>query len=198
MKEIIFLYLLNLLSISAKEFRIVAIGDSLTAGYGVESEFSYPSVLEKELIKKYPDIKVINAGVSGATSATGLVQLKWQLKREIDLIILCLGANDGLRGLDLNETEKNMNQMILLAKKKKIKILLAGMKLPLNYGKEYLTKFISMYPNLAKKHNLILMPYFLEGVGGEKSLNLSDGIHPNKDGYKIIVKNLLPYIEKLL
>ena len=186
------------LNLQAKSPVIVALGDSVTAGYGVAKEEAYPFLLEKKLQKKFPGAKVINAGISGATTASAISNLRWQMKRKFDLLILCLGGNDGLRGLNLKNSKNNLSRAITVAKENGIKVLLVGMKIPKNYGGQYRKEFEAMYPALAKKHNVPLMPFLLKDVGAVKSLNLPDGIHPNAKGYKIVAENIFPIVEKLL
>lgn len=183
---------------SAESVRIVFLGDSLTAGYGVAKESAYPSLVEKLLQEKGHEVEVINAGISGSTTASALSRLKWQLRSPFQVLVLALGANDGLRGLSVGNARKNLSKTIELAKSKNIKVLLVGMKMPKNYGKRYRQGFSEMFPKLAKEHEVLLMPFLLDGVGGVKELNQPDGIHPNEKGYKVISQKILPYIERLL
>lgn len=174
---------------------IVFIGDSLTEGYQLSKEEAYPYLIEKELKKKKPEIKVINGGVSGATTASGPKRLDWYLKSKPDIIVLALGANDGLRGLKISETEKNLEKVVEKAQSQGIKVVLAGMKMPTNYGEAYRKEFESIFPRLAKKHKLKLVPFLLENVGGKIELNLSDGIHPNARGHEVMAKTVLKVLE---
>jgi acyl-CoA thioesterase-1 len=176
---------------------ILVLGDSVSEGYGVAKKDSYPSLLEKKLKEKH-NVKVINSSISGSTSASAPGRLKWALRNKPDILILALGGNDGLRGIQPEATFNNLDKTIQLAKKNNIKILLAGMVMPFNYGKEYRKEFSGTFSKLAKKHKLEFMPFLLKDVGGNKDLNLPDGIHPNEKGYKIVVKNILPHVEKLL
>ena len=163
--------------------KIVLFGDSLMAGYGLPKEHHLSIILETNLKKAGLDIKVINGSVSGSTSSGGLNRADWSLSEpDIDLVILGLGANDLLRGIQPDETEKNLEQIIKVARNKKIKIILAGMVAPETHGKKYKKKFDAIYPKLAKKYNLALIPFLLEGVALNPTLNQQDGIHPNKDG----------------
>lgn len=187
---IVFQFLL--LSVNAK--RIVILGDSLTEGYGVAKEYSYPSLLAKKLSVKFPKIKIINAGTAGATSAIATSSLKWQLKGKPDMVLIALGANDGLRGLKVEATEKNLTDAIMLLKENNVKVVLIGMKLPFNYGEEYRIKFEKMFDRLSKKHNALYFPFLLKGVGGIKKYNISDGIHPNEKGHEIIAENLYQFL----
>jgi acyl-CoA thioesterase I len=179
--------------------KILFLGDSLTAGYGVSKKMAFPALIEKQFNKKSPGrVRVFNGGISGSTTAGGVARLKWYLKRKPDILVLALGANDGLRGVNLNASKKNLSLVILKAKELKIKILLAGMLLPLNYGKNYRGRFKKMFIELAREHQLKLVPFLLKGVGGEPKFNIEDGIHPNEEGHKIITKTLTPYLEDLL
>ncbi|MDH4082834.1 MAG: arylesterase [Nitrospira sp.] len=190
----------NAVSPSASDTRprIVAFGDSLTAGLGVQADESYPAQLQRRLDDlKYP-YRVINAGVSGDTTAGGLRRVPWILKNEPELVILELGANDGLRGLSVDQTKSNLRQIVKQLKEAGAAVVLAGMKLPPNYGKDYTTRFEAIYPALAQEYHLPLIPFFLEGVGGASSLNQADGIHPTKDGYEIVVEQVLKVIKAVL
>tara|TARA_B100001971_G_C18267890_1_gene595795 strand:- start:8936 stop:9544 length:609 start_codon:yes stop_codon:yes gene_type:complete len=176
---------------------ILFLGDSLTAGYGVEQEFAYPALVEKELNKKH-QVKVLNGGVSGSTTASGKSRLKWFLKAKPDILVLILGANDGLRGIKLEESKKNLEEIILMAKEKGLKVILGAMLLPPNYGKEYTTKFKKMYEELKDQHKLAWIPFVLKDVAGIAEKNIEDGIHPNAKGHAIIAKNMIPYLEPYL
>lgn len=179
---------------------VLFFGDSLTAGYGLSSEEAFPALIEKELNKKMSRVKVINGGLSGETSAGGVSRIDWLLRQPIQIFVLELGANDGLRGLPLNQTRKNLQAIIDKVKTKNpgVKIVLAGMMVPPNMGNQYMSEFRGIYPDLAKKNNATLIPFLLEGVGGIEKLNQSDGIHPNVEGHKIVARNIAPVIEKLL
>lgn len=197
MKYIYFILTL-LINFSAFGKTILILGDSLTEGYQLAKEEAYPSLIEKELSKKHPDIKVINGGVSGATSASGLKRLDWYLKARPEIMVLALGANDGLRGLKPNDTEKNLSLTIEKAQSRQIKVILAGMKMPPNYGEKYRKEFESVFEKIAHKYKLKSIPFLLEGVGGVPELNLPDGIHPNKKGHEVMAKNVLRVLEKEL
>lgn len=171
---------------------IVALGDSLTEGYGLTKEEAYPALLQERLQRTFPQVKVINAGVSGSTSASGESRLKWQLKNKPQMLFLALGANDGLRGQNVDALKKNLDKTIQLAKANNVYVILAGMKIPLNYGDDYRKKYEAIFPALAKTHKVDLVPFLLEGVATNKALNLPDGIHPNAEGYKKIADALLP------
>lgn len=178
--------------------KILVLGDSLAEGYGLEESMAFPRVIETELRNKKLNVEIINGGVSGATSANGLQRLKWHLKKPVDMVLLELGANDGLRGLKLEETKKNLKSIIQYAKDKKIKIAMLGILMPPNYGKDYTTQFEKMYKEIAKEEKLPFLPFLLEGVAGVPSLNLPDGIHPNQKGHEVIGKKVAVFVEKLL
>ncbi len=181
-----------------KKVVIVAFGDSLTAGLGVPANQAYPAQLAKKLTTSGYLAKVVNAGVSGETTAGGLRRIRWILKNKPDIVILCLGANDGLRGLSLIEMEKNLSKIITALQKEKVVVVLAGMKIPPNYGIRYTRAFEDIYPKLAKRFELTLIPFLLEGVATRPTLNQADGIHPTAGGYKIIVDHIWPIIQKVL
>jgi acyl-CoA thioesterase-1 len=185
-------------SVSDDRPRIVAFGDSLTAGLGVQADESYPAQLQRRLDSLGYYYRVINAGVSGDTTAGGLRRVPWILNNKPELVILELGANDGLRGLPVDQTKSNIRQIIRQLQKAGTTVVLAGMKLPPNYGQDYTTSFEAMYQMLAKEYQLVLIPFFLEGVGGSSSLNQADGIHPTKEGYGIIVEQVLKVLRPVL
>jgi acyl-CoA thioesterase-1 len=179
---------------------ILFFGDSLTAGYGLSTEEAFPALAEKQLNKSGKSVKVVNAGLSGETSAGGLSRIDWILRQPIDIFVLELGANDGLRGLPLDQTRKNLQAIIDKVKSKypRTKFVLAGMMVPPNMGKEYAADFKKIYPELAKKNNATLIPFLLEDVGGIEKLNQTDGIHPNVEGHKIVARNISKILEPLL
>jgi len=174
--------------------RLLVLGDSLTSGYGLPAEDAFPERLEESLRKTGLNITVINASVSGDTSAGGLSRLDWALNDHPHLVILELGANDALRGLPAQQTYKNLDVMIGRVVGKGIKVILAGMQAPRNLGPEYVEEFDRIYPTLADKHKLTLYPFFLEGVALDPTLNQADGLHPNAAGVSIIVQKILPYV----
>ncbi|MGH7231295.1 MAG: arylesterase [Nitrospiraceae bacterium] len=178
--------------------KIVAFGDSLTAGAGVPSDESYPAQLQRKLNEAGYRYRVVNAGVSGDTTAGGVRRVDWILKSRPDIVIVELGANDGLRGLAVDHARANLEEIIQRLQAAGTKVLLVGMKLPPNYGVEYTARFAAMYQELARKYRVTAMPFFLEGVGGQTALNQADGIHPTGAGYRVIVENLLPVLEPLL
>ena len=178
--------------------RIVAFGDSLTAGLGVPAEESYPAQLQRSLDALGYSYRVVNAGVSGDTTAGGLRRVPSILTNKPDVVILELGANDGLRGLSVDQTRHNLREIIQRLQEAGVGVVLAGMKLPPNYGQDYLARFEGIYPSLAKEYRLPLIPFFLEGVGGSSSLNQADGIHPTAKGYALVVEQVLKILGPLL
>jgi acyl-CoA thioesterase-1 len=178
--------------------RLLVLGDSLTEGYGVAPSAAFPALVEKKIKASGKNWQVINAGVSGSTTASGPSRLKWQLKTKPDLIILALGANDGLRGLDLKATEKNLANTIEMAQQEKVQVIIAGMLLPPNYGSKYREQFSEMYNHLAQKYKLRKIPFLLEGVAANPKLNLPDGIHPNEKGHEIVAELVYKSIQDLL
>ncbi len=177
---------------------IVAMGDSLTAGYGVDPENNYPSQLQRLLDAKNLHWRVINSGVSGETSSGALSRLNWVLSLKPDIIILETGANDGLRGVDPNLTKTNILKIINELQKKKIITILAGMRMVSNLGTAYTHAFHQIYLDAAKETGVIFIPFLLKDVATIQSLNISDGIHPNKYGYTILVHNLFPYVVRAI
>ena len=176
-------------------FRILILGDSLTEGYGVSAQQAFPSLLEKKLNDEFSSDKnrryeIINAGISGSTSSGGVSRIEWLLKSKPDFLILALGGNDGLRGVPVEETKNNLEKIILAAKSKDIPTLLAGMKMPPNYGIEYTREFSKQFEDLANQENVPLIPFLLEGVGGNPSMNLPDRIHPNPSGHQKIAQTV--------
>ena len=178
--------------------RIVAFGDSLTAGLGVPSDDAYPGQLARWLREQGFEYEVINAGVSGETSAGGLRRVEWILKSQPMLVILELGANDGLRGQPLKKTYDNLKGIIKGLQAKGVIVVLAGMRLPLNYGDDYTEEFSDLYERLAKEFNVPLIPFFLEGVATHRHLNQGDGLHPNAKGYSIVVQNVWRTLQPIL
>ena len=181
--------------------RVLAFGDSLTQGYGVPPGMDFPTVLERALKTKGVDATIINAGVSGDTSAGGLARLDWSLgdaKTQPDAAIVELGANDGLRGLAPAEMEKNLDAILARLKARNIPVLLAGMKGPRNFGSAYAAEYDAVFPRLAKKYNALFYPFFLEGVALDRALVQPDGLHPNPKGVEIIVNRIAPLVTELV
>lgn len=180
------------------EARIVMLGDSLTAGLGVSSDQAYPALVEAELRQEGWPVRVINAGVSGDTSAGGRTRIDWLLQQRPMMVVVALGANDGLRGLPVDALEENISEIIDASREAGARVLLLGMKVPPNYGKEYADRFEAVYPRLAEAFDVPLMPFMLDSVGGRTELNQADGIHPTPAGHRAIAADLMPYLEREL
>ncbi|MDX1629126.1 MAG: arylesterase [Fulvivirga sp.] len=193
-------FLFILMSFGPKETTILFFGDSLTAGYGLSKEQAFPAIIEDKLTEKGYEVNVINAGLSGETSAGGLNRIDWILKQPIDIFVLELGANDGLRGVPLASTKANLQAIIDKVKKKNpdVKIIIAGMEVPPNMGPEYTREFRKIFPALAEKNDALLIPFLLDGVAGDEELNLPDGIHPNVEGHKIVADNVLTALKRII
>jgi acyl-CoA thioesterase-1 len=183
---------------ATKTKRLVIIGDSLTEGYGVSRAKAWPALLQKKIEALGKPYEVINAGISGSTAASAPSRMAWQLKSKPDLILLALGANDGLRGTSVKAMEENLSQALAMAKKEKIAVYLAGNKIPPNYGKAYTADFEAAFKRVADKHSVPLLPFILLGVGGVTDLNLADGIHPNEKGHKIVAETVFTFLRKYL
>ena len=193
-------FLIRLTGAAPGPKNILFLGDSITAGYGLEPSQAYPALIQEKIdAKKWP-FRTINAGQSGDTSAGGLNRMDWLLRSRVDILVLELGGNDGLRGLPPETTRQNLQAIIELTRKKypQTKIILAGMKVPPNMGADYAKKFATIYPDLAKKHNALLIPFVLENVGGIRELNLPDGIHPTAKGQEIVAANVWKVLEPVL
>ena len=178
--------------------RIVFLGDSLTAGYGLAKEESVPSLVQARLVAMGYPYEVVNAGVSGDTSAGGLSRLDWSLEGDVRILVIELGANDGLRGLPVAGLERNLTEVITRAQKLGIKVVLTGMEAPPNFGPSYTAEFRQVYRDLAKAHDVTFMPFYLDGVAGIPSLNIADGMHPNAEGSRIIERAVWRTLEPLL
>lgn len=178
--------------------KIVALGDSLSAGYLLPPDASFPVVLQRALKEKGIDVEIVNAGVSGDASTGGLDRLDWSVAEGTQGVILELGANDALRGLDPDLTYKALGEIITRLKARGIKILLAGMRAPPNMGADYQARFDAIYARLAREHEVMLYPFFLDGVAGDAKLNLPDGIHPTAEGVRLVVSRMLPTVEAFL
>ena len=183
---------------AAEPMRILALGDSLTAGHGLERRDSFPVQLERALIEAGIDAVVSNAGVSGDTSAGGRARLAWVLAEKPHVAIVELGANDGLRGLDPATTFANLDAIVARLKEAGVAVLLTGMQAPPNLGREYGRAFAGLYARLAAKHGVVLYPFFLDGVATVPALNQDDAIHPNADGVAVIVKRIVPYVKRVM
>src|ERR1041385_7518185 len=170
--------------------RIVFLGDSLTAGYGLDKNQSVPSLIQAHLEREGFPYDVVNAGVSGDTSAGGLSRLDWSLDGDVKILVLELGANDGLRGLPVDALKQNLETIIARARDRGITVMLTGMEAPPNYGPAYTASFRKVYRDLAREHDVVFVPFYLQGVAGDPALNIADGIHPNPQGARIVAQNV--------
>ena len=179
---------------------ILFFGNSLTAGYGIDPLEAFPALIQKKIDSLKLDYKVINAGVSGETTSGGSSRIDWILQQPVDVFILELGANDGLRGIPAKESRKNLQSIIdkVRVKNPQVKIVLAGMQIPPNMGRDYTTAFMKLYPELSAQNKTALIPFLLQGVGGEEKLNQQDGIHPTEEGHKILAENVWEVLKNLL
>lgn len=182
----------------AKPVTLLVLGDSLTAGLGLAPQDAFPAKLEAALRTRHPDLKIVNAGVSGDTAADGLARLDWALTDDVGGLIVGLGANDALRGLDVVQTEMALDGILLKAQQRNLPVLILGMKAPPNMGPDYVARFDGLYPRLAEKHGALLYPFFLDGVAANARLNQADGIHPNVEGVNTIVMNVMARVEDLI
>ena len=195
---LLFIMLLSVYDTQAK-VTILFLGDSLTEGYGVARENAYPKIIERRLkADKVKSLKILNGSISGSTSASALKRLRFFIKAKPDILILALGANDGLRGVKTDTTYKNLKKVIELAKENKIKVLLCGVRVPPNYGKDFEKEFVGIYTRLQKEFNLAFVPRILEGVAGVPELNQADGIHPNEKGHEILAQTVYEKLKELL
>ncbi len=193
--------ILMVLSMQAmSQTTILFFGNSLTAGYGLSPEEAFPALAEQMLKRKGKDVRIINAGLSGETSAGGLSRIDWVLRQPVDILVLELGANDGLRGLPLHQTRSNLQEIINKVRSRcpNVKVVLAGMMVPPNMGPEYSREFEQLFKDLAAKNKAVLIPFLLDGVAGYPNLNLPDGIHPNAEGHRIVAQTVIKYLEPLL
>ncbi len=186
----------------AADLRILMLGDSLTAGLGVMPDQAWPALIQQKLdqdVDMPPGmVRVINGGISGSTSASAPSRVKWYLKAPPDIMVLALGANDGLRGLSTDLMRRNLDQAIQMAEDAGVRVILAGMQIPPNLGPDYTAAFGKVYPDLAQARHLTLIPFLLEGVAGHPELNQADGIHPNALGHRIIADTVYPFIKEAL
>lgn len=183
---------------ATREIRLVALGDSLSAGYNLPASAAFPAVLEQALRQKGLSVAVANAGVSGDTAQGGLDRLDWSVPDGTDGVILELGANDALRGLDPAGTEKTLDAIITRLKARNIAVLLAGIYAPRNLGPDYAARFDGLFPRLAQKHGVMLYPFFLDGIAGDRALNQPDLLHPTAQGVRVIVSRILPSVERFI
>lgn len=196
----LFSLLMSMNLYSQQKKTILFFGDSISAGYGIQPQQAFPAVIQDKIDSLGLKYEVINGGLSGETSAGGLRRISWVLQRDIDIMILELGGNDGLRGIDLSSTKENLQQIIDRAKAKnpEIEIIIAGMQVPPNLGTDYTKEFQDLYPELAEKNNLTLIPLILDKVGGRDEFMQPDQIHPNEKGHKIIAEMVWGYLYKIL
>lgn len=188
-------------SSSAQEKKTILIfGDSIAAGYGIEPQQAFPALIQNKIDSAGMNYEVINGGLSGETSAGGLRRISWVLQRDIDVMVLELGGNDGLRGIDLSSTKENLQQIIdkALAKNPNMEIIIAGMQVPPNLGTDYTKEFQELYPDLAKKNNLPIIPLILDKVGGRDQFMQPDQIHPNAEGHQIVAKTVWSILKPIL
>lgn len=180
--------------------RILFFGDSITAGHGIEEQEAYPAIIQQKIDSLGWNYEVVNGGLSGETSAGGLRRIDWMLRQPVDVFVLELGGNDGLRGIDLDVTKSNLQKIIDKVDQKypEAPIVLAGMQVPPNLGPDYTQKFRTMYPDLAEENDVKLIPFLLKGVGGNEELNQSDGIHPTAKGHKVLAENTWEVLEPIL
>ena len=183
---------------AAEPLKIVALGDSLTAGYGLPGNAAFPAQLQRAIRAKGHDVMIVNAGVSGDTTTGGLGRLAWSVPEDTDGVILELGANDALRGVDPQVTKATLEKILDRLMERKIPVLLAGMQAPRNMGPEYVKAFDAIFPALASKHKVVFYPFFLDGVAADPKLNQGDGMHPNAQGVDVIVRRMLPSVEQLI
>jgi acyl-CoA thioesterase-1 len=175
---------------STSRRRIVVLGDSLTAGLGLPESEAYPALLQKKMDAEGYQFQIVNAGVSGDTTAGGLRRLDWALEGDAKILIVALGGNDALRGLSIDDMRRNLSTIIERAQKRGVSVLLAGMEAPPNYGQDYTVKFRQVYRDLARTHNVTFVPFLLDGVAGQARLNQGDGIHPNAEGARLIAETI--------
>jgi acyl-CoA thioesterase-1 len=183
---------------AGRPVKLVALGDSLTAGYNLPGSAAFPVKLEQALRRKGVAVEIVNAGVSGDTSQAGLERLDWSVPDGTDGVILELGANDALRGIDPGQTRQSLEAIISRLKQRGIAVMLAGIYAPRNLGEDYAKRFDAIHRELAEKHGLVLYPFFLEGIAGDRALNQPDGLHPTAEGVDVIVRSILPTVERFI
>ncbi len=172
------------------------VGDSLTAGYGVDADDAWPALVDAEWERRGLPWRARNAAVSGSTTAGALEAVTWALTPDVKLVFVCIGGNDGLRGTPLKETRKNVSALLAALKKDGRAVVLAGMRIPPNYGRDYADGFAALFPALAREHRVLFMPFLLDGVAAVPGMNLPDGIHPNKEGHKKVAASVLAFLDK--
>jgi acyl-CoA thioesterase-1 len=184
--------------VASREPKVVFLGDSLSAGLHLARDEAFPALLGRLLAAAGRPVRIVNAGVSGDTTAGGLSRIDWVLQGKPEVVVVELGANDGLRGQPLASIEQNLAAILERAKQAGARVMLLGMKLPPSYGREYTEGFAAIYPRLAREHGAELVPFLLEGVAGRPELNLEDGLHPNARGHELVAENVLPHLEKVI
>ena len=199
-QSLVFALLFSVPMLAAETKTVLVLGDSIAAGYGLDPEEAFPALLQEKVDKSGLPYKVVNAGLSGDTTAGGLRRIRWLLRQKVDVLLLELGGNDGLRGIDPDETRKNLRGIIAKVKEKNPNalIVIAGMQMPENMGKDYTTRFRDVFPTVAREHNATLIPFFLEGVGGKADLNQADRIHPTAEGHRIIAATIWKVLQPVL
>jgi acyl-CoA thioesterase-1 len=190
--------LVGVASAADKSVHVVVLGDSLSAGFGLPADATFPAKLAKALSEKGVAVKITNAGVSGDTASAGLARVGWSVPEGTDAVILELGANDALRGLDPKATKASLDAILRKLADRRIPVLLAGMQAPRNLGPDYVRDFDAIYPALASTHPVVFYQFFLEGVAADPKLNQADGMHPNAAGVDVIVGRILPWVEELI
>ena len=195
---VVLMFIFSPLAMAGSKPVIMVLGDSLVAGHGLPQEQAFPDILKNKLANDGIDVTMINAGVSGDTTAGGLARLDWSLVDNPDAAIIVLGGNDLLRGLDPKTSYENLNTVINRLKDRNVKILLAGMQAPRNFGADYAAEFDRIYPALASRHNILLYPFFLDGVALRADLNQSDGMHPNIAGIEVITDKIMLKVKELI
>lgn len=190
-------FALNITIVEARTLRLVALGDSLTAGLGLSPSDTLPAQLERALRARGHDVAIANAGVSGDTAAAGRDRLDWSVPEGTDAVIVALGANDALRGLPVARMERALDEIVSRLKSRGVAVLLAGMAAPRSLGEDYVRAYDAVFPRLAEKHGVVFYPFLLDGVAFDRALNLPDGIHPNARGVAVIAERLVPPVERL-
>jgi len=182
---------------TASRPRIVFLGDSLTAGLGLPADDAYPALIQQRLKQEGLEYEVVNAGVSGDTSAGGLSRFDWSMQGDVRILIVALGGNDGLRGLPVEQLSKNLSEIVERAQQRHVQVIMAGMEAPPNYGRDYIVSFHKVYPAIAQRYHIAIVPFLLQNVAGIPSLNQADGIHPTADGARIVADNVWTVLEPL-
>ena len=196
MAALVYLTVIACANAGSREPLVIFLGDSLTAGLGLSADAAFPALVANALRERGLPIRVVNAGVSGDTTSGGLERVGWLLEQRPDVLVVGLGVNDAFRGQPVDRIEANLRAIVTRGKAAGARVVMLGMRVPTNYGPEYTEAFAAIYPSVAKKENVDLMPFLLDGVGGRPELNLDDGIHPNRDGQRIVAAHVLAYVER--